>query len=196
MKDKIHNDKIRKTTSLIIMTIMVAGGLTFAIPGTPVAHAATENLFVSAENSLFDNSFAGPMVIEIVVNDPDLKDVDSLESEPDVTVNGQDIQMVQATDGNWYAYFAERTMAFNADGMVPAGSEGESLDFGVLCPASVNDGTGTGTSYSDTDGVYFQHGDCTSTADTWAPDTTDPIDDLQNVLREQKCLCVLAKLAT
>ena len=47
------------------------------------------------------------MVVEIVVNDPDLKDVDSLESEPDVTVNGQDIQMVQATDGNWYAYFAE-----------------------------------------------------------------------------------------
>ena len=173
------NNKIRKTTSLVIMTIMVAGGLTFAIPGTPVAHAATENLFVSAENSLFDNSFAGPMVIEIIVNDPDLKDVDSLESEPDVTVNGQDIQMVQATDGNWYAYFAERSMAEAADAI---GANGESLDFGELCPASVNAGTGDGTSYSDTDGVYFQSGSCTGDALTLGADG----DDNQNVLREQK----------
>ena len=71
------NEIGRKITSLTLMTIMVAGGMTFAIPGVmPSAHAATENLFVSAENSLFDNSFAGPMVIEVVVNDPDLKEID------------------------------------------------------------------------------------------------------------------------
>jgi hypothetical protein len=53
---------------------MIAGGLTFAIPGVmPSASAVTANLYVSAENSMFDNSFAGPMVIEVVVNDPDLK---------------------------------------------------------------------------------------------------------------------------
>ena len=85
------------------MTIMVVGALTFAISGVmPSAQAATENLFVSAENALFDNSFAGPMVIEVLINDPDLKEIDEAESEPDVTVNGQDLRMVQATDGNWH----------------------------------------------------------------------------------------------
>ncbi len=193
MKNKIDNDKIRKTTSLIIMTIMVAGGLTFAIPGTPVAHAATENLFVSAENSLFDNSIAGPMVVEIVVNDPDLKDVDSLESEPDVTVNGQDIQMVQATDGNWYAYFAEASMAEAADLI---GINGESLDFGTFCTegsadaATDDDATDAAvslTSYSDTDGVYFEDATCGNEA-TGTPTGSLPDDrnDNQNVLREQK----------
>jgi hypothetical protein len=38
------------------MTIMVAGGLTFAFPGAmPEAMAANANLFVSAENSQFNN---------------------------------------------------------------------------------------------------------------------------------------------
>ena len=130
----MKNEIGRKITSLTLMTIMVAGGLTFAIPGVmPSANAATANLFVSAENSLFDNSFAGPMVIEVVVNDPDLKEIDEAESEPDVTVNGQDLRMVQATDGNWYAYFAAEDMAQAADEF--AGVPGTSLDFGEGCTA-------------------------------------------------------------
>ena len=104
----MNNEIGRKITSLTLMTIMVAGGLTFAIPGVmPSAHAANANLFVSAENSQFDNAFSGPMVIEVVVNDPDINDTDEAKGEPDVTVNGQDLRMVQATDGNWYAYFAD-----------------------------------------------------------------------------------------
>ena len=62
---------------------MVAGGMTFAIPGVmPAAHAANANLFVSAENSQFDNYFAGPMVIEVVVIDSDISDTDEAEGEP------------------------------------------------------------------------------------------------------------------
>jgi small subunit ribosomal protein S1 len=46
----------RKITSLTLMTIMVAGGLTIAFPGVmPEAMAANANLFVSAENSQFNN---------------------------------------------------------------------------------------------------------------------------------------------
>ena len=72
----------------------------------PAAHAANANLFVSAENSQFDNYMAGPMVIEVVVIDSDISDTNEGKGEPDVTVQGKSLRMAQATDGNWYGYFA------------------------------------------------------------------------------------------
>ena len=184
----MKNEIGRKITSLTLMTIMVAGGLTFAFPSEmpKEAYAATANLFVSAENSLFDNSFAGPMVIEVVINDPDLKEIDEGESEPDVTVNGQDLRMSQATDGNWYAYFAAEDMARAADSFVAV--PGTSLDFGVGCTADSASTLGL-ISYSDTDGVFFGtgvddadsrggFGACTAFNATQA--------DFMNVVRENK----------
>jgi len=99
----------RKITSLTIMAIMVAGGLTFAVPGAmPSAFAASNaNLFVSAENPLFENNAYGPMVIEVVVSDSNIASLDDSHGEPDVTINGSKLRMLQATDGNWYGYFAE-----------------------------------------------------------------------------------------
>jgi hypothetical protein len=98
------------------MTIMLAGGMTIAAPGfMPAAFAANANLFVSAENSQFDNYMSGPQVIEVVVIDSDINDTDEAKGEPDVTVNGKILRMVQAVDGNWYGYFADRNMAQIAD---------------------------------------------------------------------------------
>ena len=132
----MKNGIVNKLTSLILMTIMVAGGMTFAIPGVvPEAEAAhNANLFVSAENPQFDNYFNGPMVIEVVVNDPDISDTDESKGEPDVTVNGQDLRMAQATDGKWYGYFSDRTFAQAADASVADnGTAGFGLDFGIFC---------------------------------------------------------------
>jgi len=75
------------------------------------AFAANQNLFVSVENPLYDNHFAGSMVIEVVISDPDYNDIGEAEGEPDVTLNGNDLRMVQATDGKWYAYFANVNLA-------------------------------------------------------------------------------------
>ena len=66
----------------------------------PEAYAANANLFVSAENSQFDNYMSGPQVIEVVVIDSDINDTDEAKGEPDVTVNGKIMRMVQAVDGN------------------------------------------------------------------------------------------------
>ena len=108
----MKNEIGRKITSLTLMTIMVAGGLTFAIPGVmPAAHAIQPNLFVSAENSQFDSYMSGPQVIEVVVTDSDINETNESKGEPDVTVNGKDLRMVQATDGNWYGYFASEAHA-------------------------------------------------------------------------------------
>ena len=154
----MYNEIIRKLTSFTLLSILLASGVTFALPGAmPVAEAShNANLFVSAENPLFTNTFGGPMVVEVVVNDPSISDTDQSKGAPDVTVNGKRVRMVQATDGLWYAYVADRLQAQTADQIqnpFVAGTTadaGEGLDFGVFC------GTGTiiGTlSFTETVGI-------------------------------------------
>ena len=123
------------------------------LPST-VEASHNQNLYVSAENPHFNNHFAGSMVIQVVVSDPNIRSIDDGLGEPDVTINGKKLRMVQATDGNWHAYFANEEKAQEADDTAPtSGSgQGEGLDFGVFCgpdtAASV-----FGVSFSDTEGV-------------------------------------------
>ncbi|CAE6486890.1 hypothetical protein [Candidatus Nitrosotenuis uzonensis] len=148
----MNNEIGRKITSLTLMTIMLAAGFTAFAPSVmPQAAAANANLFVSAENSQFQNYFAGPQVIEVVVIDSDIKDTDKGKGEPDVTVNGKKLRMIQAVDGNWYGYFADRNQAQIADQTVAAaGVQGVGLDFGSFCS---NTSTVTGFSVSETVGI-------------------------------------------
>ena len=153
----MNNEIGRKITSLTLMTIMLAGGMTFAVPGVmPDAHAANTNLFVSAENSQFSNYMSGPQVIEVVVINSDINDTNEGEGEPVVTVNGNRLRMVQATDGNWYGYFADNTQAQIADATVNAtvasGATlaGSGLDFGTFCS---KDSTYLGVSVSESVGI-------------------------------------------
>ena len=139
MKNAKNIQKI--TTSLFLAATLVLGSVSFAVPGImPSAFAATENLYVSADNKLFDKSFNGPMVIEIVVNDNDIDEVDDLE--PDVTVNGATLKMVQAGDGNWYAYIAETEMIAQAATLTLLGAS---------TPQSAGDFISTET---DADAIY------------------------------------------
>src|SRR5579863_9408136 len=81
----------------------------------PVQHVSSNsNLYVSAENPLFKNYFAGPMVIEVIVSDPNIQRLDQAYGEPVVTVNGKRLRIAQGTDGNWYGYFADRNQAIVA----------------------------------------------------------------------------------
>ena len=84
----MNNEIGRKITSLTLMTIMLAAGFTaFAPSAMQTASAANANLFVSAEQAVYENRFGGPMVVEVVVADPDLSNTDIIEGEPDVTLN-------------------------------------------------------------------------------------------------------------
>ena len=195
---KIEIQMRNKITSLTLMTIMITGGMTFAVPGVmPAAHAANANLFVSAENSQFDNYMSGPQVIEVVVIDSDINDTDEAKGEPDVTVNGKILRMVQGVDGNWYGYFADRTQALIADSTA---YNGEGLDFGEFCGSQVTifDGTGfTRVDFTDTVGVAFPTGlvaGVNGTADATPIPTTQCGTDVNvaantatgNVVRESK----------
>ena len=109
----MSNEIVKKTTSLMLMTIMIAGGLTIAIPSTiPDAMAQTPNLTVSAVNNNFRDStdnryvFGGLQVIEVIVNDPNLRD--ATDPSPNVQINDERLTMQQAPDGAWYGYFADQ----------------------------------------------------------------------------------------
>ena len=124
------------------------------IPIIQADAASNPNLFVSAENSNFNNHFSGSMVIEVIIRDPNLHDTDQGKGEPDVTLNGNSLRMVQATDGNWYAYFANVDKAKFADSTV--GSPGKGLDFGSFCSRDTNSSV-FGISLSETDGFAIPH---------------------------------------
>ena len=144
MKNAKNIQKI--TTSLFLAATLVLGSVSFAVPGImPSAFAATENLYVSADNNLFGKSFNGPMVIEIVVNDNDI-DEDS-DLEPDVTVNGGNLKMVQAGDGNWYAYIADHNVLSNPDAV--------NADNTTTANRLIDFGTSTAVAASGISGVDF-----------------------------------------
>ena len=168
---------VRKIDSLsmvhvkfFVLTLVFLTTLLFS---TTDAEASTNpNLFVSAENSQFNNYFSGSMVVEVVVRDNNIRDTDEGKGEPDVTLNGKNLRMVQATDGNWYAYFANIDKAKSADSTV--GLAGKGLDFGSIC----TDAEGTaaiGVDLSDVDGVAYPYDHCSGTSN-----------DSNNVVRKAK----------
>jgi len=142
-----------------LSALLLVSFLPFLMSSADASH--NPYLFVSAENSQFNNHFSGSMVVEVVIRDPGLRDTDEGKGEPDVTLNGKTLRMIQATDGNWYAYFAHVDYAEAADDTV--GLAGQGLDFGSICTQSQAQ-TDVGISFSDTDAVALNASDCSGTS--------------------------------
>ena len=164
----MQNEIYRKYTSITLMAIMVAGGLTFAIPGTdPVfAEVSTSNpsLYVSAEGQDPDNMFAEGNIIEVIIRDDTIGDTDEGEAEPEVTVNGADLRMLQTANGYWTAYFAE----------VDALAGITALDYGVYCSESSSI-AGSGVPLTDSNGAYFPPGSTNCSTVTAGPAPGHPL---------------------
>ncbi|MGQ0605695.1 MAG: peptidase [Candidatus Nitrosotenuis sp.] len=173
--------------------LVLFGALGFLlIPLLGQTDAANPNLYVSAENSYYNNHFAGSMVVEVVINDPSLSNTGEGKGEPDVTLNGKNIRMVQATDGKWYAYFANLEKARIADQIVvDAGAlaAGKGLDFGEFCS---KDTTILGPSFSESDGIAVPRTGSTGATNGnsgLATCTTTPTGTLvNNVVRSSKSI--------
>ena len=101
----MKNDIIRKLTSLTLMSIMVAGGLTFAIPS--IIPQAVADSGESGALYVSSTEFGGQQIIEIRVNDPEIKSVSDEHGQLSVTINDDRVHMVQAATGIWYAYVAD-----------------------------------------------------------------------------------------
>lgn len=123
----------------------------------PIQHVSSNpNLYVSAENPLFKNYFAGPMVVEVIVSDPNTSQLNQVYGEPVVTVNGKRLRMAQGTDGNWYGYFADRNQAIAAANT--AVLSGKGLNFGGFCNPSSTLSPNSGVDYSQTTGFTIARG--------------------------------------
>ena len=159
------------------------------IPVSSAEGSTNPDLFVSAENPDFDNHFSGSMIIEVIIRDPDLKDTGEGKGEPDVTLNGNSLRMVQTTDGNWYAYFANVDKAKIADSTV--GLEGHGLDFGVFC-SSETDPSVIGISLTETEGFAIPRYDGISgysnglVSFSECTGTVNDSQNVNNVIRQSK----------
>lgn len=173
---------------LYLLTIF---SIILLIPVMTVEASHNPNLYVSAENSQFNNYFSGSMVIEVVVRDPNLSDLSEGIGEPDVTLNGKSLRMVQASDGSWYAYFANVDKAKAADSTV--GLAGEGLDFGVFCSKDTSSSV-FGISFSETNGIAVPQSaglsDFTNGNSSFSPCTGSPTGstNLNNVVRNAKSI--------
>ena len=98
----MKNEIGRKLTSLTIMAIMFAGGLTVAapsfMPGVFADFGETDGML-----SVSSVYIQGGAILEIVVNDPDVSATDiSIANGPEVDIDGTTFIMNQASNGKWY----------------------------------------------------------------------------------------------
>ncbi|MDA7949816.1 MAG: hypothetical protein MPJ78_20415, partial [Hyphomicrobiaceae bacterium] len=157
------------------MAIMVAGGMTIAFPGaTPDAMAEPRKL---ANLGVSTTMFGGPMVVEIIVQDPNLDDTGIDQGEPDVTFDGKNLRMVQGDDGYWYAYVANADMLAAADHNL-GNDPGTGMAFGTVCDDGTSDAIFPGRSFDTSITVYTTNATCGTNNDISVP--------TMNVLRVAK----------
>lgn len=172
-----------RTPFLLLLAVSL-----LAVPhlATGTYGASGPNLYISAEHPVLGNYFAGSMVVEVSIRDTDVNGVASPSREPGVSINGNPLKMTQASNGFWYAYFANTDRALAADATV--GSAGQGLDFGVFCNGDT-DASVLGVSFSGADGVALpRSGGLEGFADggTGLPEcagSLEPSELLNNVVR-------------
>lgn len=151
--DKVNskNDSIvllyKACTIVLVVLLIFPSMLSYNVKG----YSDHPNLFVSAENSVFQNHFSGAMVIEVIVKGDNIQ-LNQAQGEPNVNVNGKQLRMAQGSDGYWYAFFANTNAAKQADQIALGGTPGQNLDFGVFCSGSTSSSV-LGTDFSQTEGV-------------------------------------------
>ena len=137
--NNMKNEIIRKITSLTLMTIMFAGGMTLAVPSflpmeeiLPAAYAENQG---TNEGMLYMSSteVSGAQVIEIKVTDAAISN--TLQPQTAATVDllsgttTSTINLTQVVDGSWMAYVADLSAATDADSA--------SFNFGTPCTTSL-----------------------------------------------------------
>ncbi|MDA7940586.1 MAG: hypothetical protein MPJ04_08680, partial [Nitrosopumilus sp.] len=188
----------RRSASITLMAIMVAGGMTIAFPEAVPEAAAAEPRKL-ANLGISSTIFGGPMVLEIIVQDPNIDDTGIQQGAPDVTFDGKDLIMIQGDDGYWYAYVANVDMIRHVEAFMEsdrgeslAGSSpdfrngyvnapGTGMDFGRECIGDQADAIITGKDFS-ADAVFVANVTCGSESGQ----TTDVSVRANNVMRSAK----------
>jgi len=155
LKEQYKNIK-QKCFPISLFTILFTGSFSFGIPGIipepfqeAFAGQINAHLIVSAEDATASNTFGGPMVVEITINDPLISAINVPLGEPGVTINANKLRMAQVADGTWRGYFAALDQASGADSLGVVAGLG--LDFGKFCGSTTASGV-FGVDFVETDG--------------------------------------------
>ena len=139
----MKNNIGRKLTSLTLMTIMFAGGMTVAVPGAMPSIFAEGASSASGLVSVSSAKIQGASILEIVIDDPAISALDTAIGVPSLTFVGGStltLQPAQGTDGKWYSYIVDDVSSTTADAL-------GGLNFGTDCGTTLemgNSSTGAG----------------------------------------------------
>ena len=165
----MKNEIGRKLTSLTLMTIMFAGGMTIAFPNV-MPSAFAEGYEVSDGYITASSEFIqGGAILEVVISDPAYTATDiDIADGPDVTFGGTDYIATQGVDGKWYAYFVDYSAANDLDG------DGLGMEYGIACSGlGVNGQSGSTSGGSDYDIVGSNTTVWAEAYKRWASNTVD-----------------------
>ena len=156
----MKNEIGRKLTSLTIMAIMFAGGMTVAVPSFMPEAAAD---FGATDGMLSVSSvyIQGAAILEVVVNDPNYSDVDNdIANGPTIEIEGTEYITNQANNGKWYVYAVDQSQSVLLD------ADSNGFEFGMQCSSGLGVETGTNEAGTGETGVANIIGDTTYTI--WA----------------------------
>ena len=169
----MKNNIGRKLTSLTLMTIMFAGGMTAAVPSMMPGIFAEGASSASGLVSVSSAKIQGASIMEVVIDDAAISALDTAIGVPTVTFVGgatTNLTPYQATDGKWYAYIVDDVSSTTADAL-------SGLDFGIDCTAAsegltLKDGNGNSITTSGALDVWWLGGDF-DCSDPDGPDATN-----------------------
>ena len=136
----MKNELGRKITSLTLMTIMFAGGITVAgasfMPMAEMPEAIATHGTSSGTLSVSSTHIMGGAVLAITVSDPSIGATDQQITPPSVSLGSNSIDMTQMTDGTWVAYVVDHETSINLQGR-GEGQSSAGFEYGQLCDAGL-----------------------------------------------------------
>ena len=116
---------------------MFAGGMAIGVPSF-MPEAASDLSSTSGLLTVSTTTLQGAAILEVVVNDPDNSDTTGDVNAISVSVGGVSHDMTQASNGKWYLYVVDDSIATLMD------ADDNGLEYGAQC--TTGHGTGASTS--------------------------------------------------
>ena len=141
--NNMNNELGRKITSLTLMAIMFAGGITVAgasfMPMAEMPEAIATHGSSSGTLSVSSTHIMGGAVLGITITDPAIAATDQAITPPSVSLGDNSIDMTQMSDGTWTAYVVDHETSINLQGR-NGGESAQSdsaFEYGIMCDAGL-----------------------------------------------------------
>ena len=180
--NNMKNEIIRKITSLTLMTIMFAGGMTLAIPGflpdsaIPIQAFADQSTTVGAL-TVSSTAIQGAQVLQVTVNDPATSDPSISHTPLTMDFNSSTLHLNQMTDGSWVAFVVDDSHATYSEASTEA-----SIQFGTNCAATLTSGSAVSFGNGSND-TWISDTDCTNPGTTYNAAAMNAVGDAPSIVK-------------